>query len=57
MPLLARHTQDEAAQWVIIESLCIGLGLLHGRDRRGIAEIVETVAARICTGEREYDDR
>lgn len=56
MPLLARHTSDEATQWIIIESLCIGLGLLHGRDRRGIAEIVETVAARICTGEREYSE-
>lgn len=57
MPLIARHTDDEATQWIIIESLCIGLGLLHGRSRRDIAEVVEMVAARICSGEREYDER
>ena len=54
--MLARHTRDEATQWIILESLCVGLGLLHGRDRRGIAEFVEMMAARICTGKREWDE-
>lgn len=56
MPMLARHTRDEATQWIIIESLCVGLGLLHGRNRRDIAETVEMMAARICSGEREWDE-
>jgi len=42
----------EAEQWVLLESLCFGIGILHGRAPRQIAEFIETMAERIATGQR-----
>lgn len=42
----------EAAQWVVLESLCLGIGMMHGRDGRQCAEFIDTMAQRIATGER-----
>ena len=51
--LLAEKGKDEADQWIIIESLCLGIGKLHGRSARATAIFVETIAERIATGERQ----
>jgi hypothetical protein len=48
---------SEAEQWVIMESLCLCLGYVHGRTDRQIAEFVETIASRIATGERNNGGR
>ncbi len=50
---IVEAAQSEAEQWVILESLCFGIGLLHGRSPRQIAEFIETIAERIATGERQ----
>lgn len=55
LPLLKQITAaapNESGQWVILESLCLGIGLLHGRSRRDTALFVETIAERLATGER-----
>ena len=55
-PLLASiidATMNEAEQWVILESVCLGIGLLHQRPPRHIAEFIETMAQRIASGERQ----
>ena len=46
------HGEDEASQWVILESLCLGIGKLHGRTARETAVFIETMAERLTTGER-----
>lgn len=48
--ILANPTEE--GQWVILESLCLGIGLLHGRTERQTAFFVETMAERIASGER-----
>ena len=50
--LIVDHAQTEAGQWVILESLCLGVGKLHGRTAKEIALYVETIAERLTTGER-----
>ena len=52
LPILVEACDDEAAQWVLIESLCVGIGLSHGRNPRQTAEFVEAVAERIASGAR-----
>jgi hypothetical protein len=55
-PLLASiidATTNEAEQWVVLESLCLGIGLLHQRPPRHIAEFIEIMAERIASGERQ----
>lgn len=47
----------EAGQWVILESLCLGIGLLHKRTPRQTAEFIEAMAERIATGQREPANR
>ncbi len=49
---LCDHETVEGAQWVIIESLCLGVGKLHGRTPRQTAEFIEVMAERLATGER-----
>ncbi len=49
---LCDHETSEGAQWVIIESLCLGVGKLHGRTPRQTAEFIEVMAERLATGER-----
>lgn len=46
------HAPNEAAQWAILESLCIGIGKLHGRSAKETAIYIETMAERLATGER-----
>ena len=53
MRLIVEHAATEADQWVIIESLCCGIGNLHGRNAKATATFVETIADRICEGERD----
>lgn len=52
LPQIARADTDEVLQWIIMESLCLGVGLVHGRSRREIAEVLEMMADRIMKGER-----
>ena len=50
--LIVEHAPNEAAQWVILESLCLGIGKLHGRSAKETAIYIETMAERLVTGER-----
>jgi hypothetical protein len=50
--LIVDHAPNEAAQWVILESLCLGIGKLHGRTAMQTAVFVENMAERLVTGER-----
>lgn len=55
LPLLRTITtaaDSEAGQWVILESLCLGIGKLHGLTPRQTAEFIEAMAERLATGER-----
>jgi len=43
LPLLrivVDSASNEAAQWVILESLCLGIGKLHNRSGRETAEFI-----------------
>ena len=50
--LITDHAKTEADQWVILETLCFGIGKLHGRSPRETAIYIETMAERLATGER-----
>lgn len=50
--LIVDHAADEPSQWVILESLCLGIGKLHGRSFKETAVFIETMAERLTTGER-----
>ncbi len=50
--LIADHARSESDQWVILESLCLGIGKLHGRTPRQTAVFIETMAERLATGDR-----
>jgi hypothetical protein len=50
--LIADAAKTESAQWVILESLCLGIGKLHRRTEKETALFVETIAERLATGER-----
>lgn len=50
--LIADAADSEPAQWVILESLCLGIGKLHRRTPRQTAEFIEAMAERLTTGER-----
>jgi hypothetical protein len=50
--LITDHAKTEADQWVILETLCLGIGKLHGRSPRDTAIYIETMAERLATGER-----
>ena len=50
--LIVQHAPDEAGQWVLLESLCLGIGRLHGRKARDTAIFVENIAERLAMGER-----
>lgn len=56
LPLLREITAaapTEADQWILLESLCLGIGKLHGRTPRQTAEFVDAIAERFTTGERQ----
>ena len=50
--LIVAHADNEGSQWVLLETLCLGIGRLHGHDARGTATMIELMAERIATGER-----
>jgi hypothetical protein len=50
--LITDHAETEANQWVLLETLCLGIGKLHGRTPRDTAVFIETMAERLVTGER-----
>lgn len=50
--LIVQHAPSEEAQWVLLESLCVGVGRLHGREPRSTALFVENIAERLAMGER-----
>jgi hypothetical protein len=52
LKMLLESGEDEADQWVLIESLCVGIGLINGRTPRQTAEFIEAVAERIASGVR-----
>jgi len=52
LKLITAHASTEEGQWIILESLCLGIGKLHNRTPRQIAVFVETMAERFATGER-----
>lgn len=43
----------EPDQWLVLESLCLGVGKMHGLDARGTAEMVELIAERFASGLRD----
>lgn len=49
---IVENVKDEEGQWVLLESLCLGIGFLHGRRPCEIASFIELMAERIATGER-----
>lgn len=51
--MIVEHADTEAWQWVILESLCLGIGNLHRRTGRETAEFIEAMAERIATGDRK----
>lgn len=53
LKLIVDHASTEQSQWVILESLCLGIGMLHGRDAKQTALFVETIAERLAGGERQ----
>ena len=55
LPLLRIITdaaRNEPGQWVILESLCLGIGKLHNRTPRQTAEFIEAMAERLTSGAR-----
>lgn len=53
LKMITEAAADEAGQWVLLESLCLGIGMLHKRDARATGTFIETMAERIVTGERD----
>lgn len=52
LKMLTSYAATEPNQWVILESLCLAIGKLHGRTGRQTAEFIEAMAERIATGAR-----
>jgi hypothetical protein len=42
----------EEGRWVLLETLCLGIGKFHGRTARETAVFVELIAERLASGER-----
>lgn len=53
LKMIIAAAPTEEAQWVVLESLCLGIGKLHGRTPRETALYAETIAERLATGERQ----
>lgn len=53
LKVIVENTDGEAEQWIMLESLCLGIGKLHGRTARETAIFIETMAERLATGERQ----
>jgi hypothetical protein len=54
LKLLVEAAQSEADQWILLETLCCGIGKLHQRTARQTAEFIDLMSERIATGEREW---
>lgn len=52
MKMIVAAEPEEAGQWVLLETLCLGIGKLHGWTPRQIAVYVESMAERFATGAR-----
>lgn len=55
LPLLHQiisAARTEVDQWILLETLCLGIGRLHGRTAKETAVYIETMAERLATGER-----
>lgn len=52
LKIIAPAGSSESDQWVLLESLCLGIGKLHGRTPRQTAEFVEAIAERLTQGKR-----
>lgn len=50
--LIVGAAPTEVEQWILLETLCLAIGRIHGRDDRGTATYIETMAERIASGER-----
>lgn len=50
--IIVDHANTESEKWVILESLCLGIGMLHQRTPRQTAEFVEALAERLTSGAR-----
>jgi hypothetical protein len=53
LKIIVENTDGESEQWIMLESLCLGIGKLHGRTARETAVFIETMAERRATGERQ----
>lgn len=53
LKLVTTAAPQESDQWILLESLCLAVGLLHKRTPRQTAEFIELMAERISTGERD----
>lgn len=52
LKLMVEAEETESGQWIILESLSLGIGKLHGRTLRQTAEFVEAMAERLTNGSR-----
>lgn len=57
LKLLVDAAPSESDQWVLLETLCLGIGHLHQRSPRQTAEYIDTMADRITSGERKWLQR
>jgi len=49
---LIAEGNNEAQCWVVLESLCLGIGKLYQRTPRQTAVFVENIAERLMEGKR-----
>ena len=53
LKMIVEAEPSESGQWVLLETLCLGIGRLHQRTAQETAVFIETIAERIVTGERQ----
>lgn len=51
--LITEAADSQASQWVLLETLCLAIGKLHGCTPRQTAEFVEAIAERLASGKRD----
>ena len=52
LTMILKSAATEEEQWVLLETICLGIGVFHHRTPRQTATFVETMAERLATGER-----
>lgn len=50
--LMVQALPDEGDKWVVLESLCLGVGRLHGKSDSEVAETLDYMSSRLAAGER-----